>query len=93
MAATLRHSEQAGEPSAPSLEHGEGSGDRTARLRQLLGVGKRELLTIQQVMNDYAFPSTEAARKFVHRHVPFLKRGRRVLVDRRDIDAAIQPSK
>lgn len=82
------------QPAASPAEQPEGNLDVAGRLRQLLGVSKRELLTMEQVAADYRFPSAEAARKFIHRHgVPFLKRGLRVLVDRRDFDAAIRPKK
>lgn len=65
--------------------------DVSTRLRQVLGVSRRDLLTMEQVAADYHFPSAEAARKFVHRHhVPCSKRGRRVLVDRRDFDTAMR---
>ena len=61
------------------------------RLRAILGIGRRELLTPEELARDYKFPTAEAARKFLHRHhVPFDKRGRAILVDRRDVDAAIK---
>lgn len=63
--------------------------DTAARLRSLLGVGRRELLTMEDVACDYKFPSAEAARKFVRRHLQYEKRGRRLLVDRRVFDAAM----
>lgn len=76
-------------PPTPT-EEPHGHGDVTHRLRQLLGVGKRELLTMEDLAADYHFPSAEAARKFVRRYVPYVKRGRRLLVDRRDFDATME---
>lgn len=77
--------------SASRAQQSQGDVDVTTRLRQVLGVSRRELLTMEQVAADYHFPSAEAARKFIHRHdVPCSKRGRRVLVDRRDFDAAMR---
>lgn len=62
----------------------------TDTLRQLLNVAPGELLRTDQVAEQYAFPSREAARKFVRRYVPHLTRGRILLVDRRDFVAAME---
>jgi len=65
--------------------------DETTRtLRKLLGVGGREWLTIAAIVRDYPdlFPTTEACRKWLHRHeVPCAYRGRKVIVDRRDLES------
>lgn len=61
-----------------------------SHLRTLLGVGRRDYLTMEQLAAEFGFPSGSAARQFVHRHhVPFSKRGRRVLVDRPDMQSAL----
>ena len=61
------------------------------RLRAILGIGRRELLTTDELVRDYKFPTREAARQFLYRHhIPYDSRGRVVLVDRRDMDAAIK---
>jgi hypothetical protein len=75
---------------------GDDKADTTAaRLRQLLGVGRRELLTMEEVARDYQYPSAEAARKALHRHLAscLLHRGRRLLIDRRDLDAYLARKK
>jgi hypothetical protein len=66
--------------------------DTAARLRQVLGVGRRELLTTADIARDYKFPSAEAARCFLKRHpqIPIEKRDRTVLVDRRELDRYLQ---
>ena len=65
--------------------------DPARRLRQLLGVGGRELLTTVDVARDYKFPTAEAARKWLGRHAKSFcrHRGRALLIDRRDLDAVI----
>ncbi len=62
------------------------SADPARRLRQMLGIGKRELLTIEQLTREYPdlFRTTEACRKWVRRHLPFTHVGRRVVIDRAD---------
>lgn len=74
---------------APAAQHPQRALDPAQKLRQLLNVGSRQLEPMERLAELRAFPSAEAARKFIHRHrVPFLKRGRRVLVDLRDFDRA-----
>ena len=77
------------ESSAPSPQQPEALFDGPRRLRQLLGVAPGELLTTDMVARDYAFPSAEAARKYIRRYVPHLTRGRKLLVDRRDFEASM----
>lgn len=62
-----------------------------ARLRQILGVKtERERLRTDQLAERFQFPSGEAARKWILRHaVPREYRGRVMLVDPRDVQAAI----
>jgi hypothetical protein len=62
-----------------------------ARLRQVLGVrSERERLRCDQIAERFAWPSAEAARKWIVRHdVPREYRGRVMLVDPRDVQAAI----
>lgn len=82
-------SQRALQPASSGAQQAHGDLDVTARLRQVFGVSKRELLTMEEVAADYKFPSAEAARKFVRRYVRWERRGRRLLVDRRDFDAAM----
>lgn len=50
----------------------------------------RDLRTIAEIRDLYRFPSDHAARVWLTRHqVPRLNRGRRLLVDTRDVDAAL----
>lgn len=67
------------------------SSDTARRLRQVLGLGARELLTAEQVAADYHFPTAEAARKWLGRHAKdrLIHRGRRLLIDRRELDAVL----
>jgi hypothetical protein len=66
--------------------------DPAGKLRQLLDVNKRELLTTQQIVERYPnFPSIDAVRSFVRRwRVPVTKVGRSVLIDPRDLLAVAQ---
>ncbi len=51
----------------------------------------RDWRTTEQLMTAYQFVSRAAVRKFLARHlVPFAKRGRVTLVDKRDFDAALE---
>lgn len=68
-----------------STSTAEGPFDSQRGLRQLLGVGAKELLRTDEIAREFRFPSAEAARKFISRHdVPREYRGRILLVDRRD---------
>lgn len=78
------------EPPMPVAQDGKGILDTARRLRQLLGVGAKELLRTDDIARDYRFPSADAVRKFLRRHeVPYLTRGRIVLVDRRDFETSM----
>lgn len=49
----------------------------------------RDLRTTAELTELYRFPSREACRKWLARHrVPHLRRGRVLLVDTRDVEAA-----
>ncbi len=49
----------------------------------------RDLRTTQELVELYRFKSAECCRDFLRRHqVPVLRRGRVLLVDTRDFDAA-----
>jgi hypothetical protein len=62
--------------------------DPARQLRAILRVGKRELLTTAQIADEWQFPSRESVRHWLkYWKVPIEKRGRIVLVDRRDIQA------
>ncbi len=51
----------------------------------------RDWRTTEQLMTAYQFVSRAAVRKFIARHlIPFTKRGRVTLVDKRDFDAACE---
>ncbi len=51
----------------------------------------RDWRTTDQLMTAYQFVSRAAVRKFLARHlVPFTKRGRVTLVDKRDFDNALE---
>lgn len=62
--------------------------DTASRLRALLGVGGRELLTTTDLVREYKFPSLKAARHFLYRHpqIRIEHRGRTVVVDRREFE-------
>lgn len=50
----------------------------------------RDLRTISEIRERYRFPSDHAVRVWLTRHlVPRWHRGRRLLVDTRDVDAAL----
>lgn len=49
----------------------------------------RDLKTTAELVEIYRFPSREACRKFLAYHrVPHIRRGRVLLIDTRDMDAA-----
>jgi hypothetical protein len=49
----------------------------------------RDLRTTAEIAELYRFPTREAVRKFLRSHgVPYIKRGRVLLIDTRDMDAA-----
>lgn len=49
----------------------------------------RDLRTTAEIAELYRFPSRQACRKWLERHhVPHLRRGRILLIDTRDVDAA-----
>lgn len=82
--------EQLLQPLPPGAQESEAPFDSRRSLRQLLGVAPGELLRTDQIAKDYAFPSPEAVRQYLRRHeVPFLTRGRIVLVDRRDFERSM----
>ena len=50
-----------------------------------------DLLTTEDVMRDYRFPTRGAARMFIRRWgIPYYQRGRVLLVERRDFDEALE---
>ena len=69
--------------------------DPRGKLRQLLDVNKRELLTTEQIVQRFPnFPSIDAVRSFVRRwKVPTTKVGRSVLIDPRDLLAVAERQK
>lgn len=68
--------------------------DRTRRLRELFGIAPGELLRTNEIARDYRFPSPEAVRQYLRRHeVPYLTRGRIVLVDRRDFEKSMSTAR
>jgi hypothetical protein len=82
------------EPGPAPAQQDQGSPDTARRLRQLLGVGAKDLLRTDDIARDYRFPSADAVRKFLRRHeVPYLTRGRIVLVDRRDFEASMSKTR
>jgi hypothetical protein len=49
----------------------------------------RDLKTTAELADIYRFPTREACRMFLRRHqIPYMRRGRVLLVDTRDVDAA-----
>lgn len=86
--------EQGAEHDAPQSQLGQGDLDGTRRLRELLGVAPGELLRTDEIAKDYKFPSAEAVRNYLRRHeVPYLTRGRIVLVDRRDFEKSMSDAR
>ena len=68
--------------------------DSPRRVRELLGVGHTDLLTTHDIVREYRFPSPEAVRQFLRRHpTPNRGRGRGLLIDRRDFEAALASSR
>ncbi len=69
-----------------SNKHAMEQNDSQRHLRQLLGVGANDqLLRTDEIAREFRFPSPEAVRQYLRYHeVPYLTRGRVVLVDRRD---------
>jgi hypothetical protein len=65
-----------------------------AQARTLLGPESTEWLTTAEIAREFKFASAEAARKWVKRHrVPYVLRGRALLVTRRDMDQMCRPGR
>jgi hypothetical protein len=51
----------------------------------------RDLRTVKELAADLRFPSEKACRSWLHRQrIPFLKRGRVILIDPRDVEAKLR---
>ena len=68
--------------------------DVAGKLREVLGVSSTQLLRTDELAREFRFPTPEAVRQYLRRHqVPYLTRGRVVLVDRRDFEASMSKAR